>query len=223
MFCESYREALSEAALSDDRLPAEVQAHLESCASCRAAFSDEQALFALIDAEVRARVNAEAPASLLPRVRQEIASPSPAARTWRVPILACVASGLAVAVLALSFAVRTNVLSVKSEPSAHNVPLPVPDEPSLSQKGGGSAVIPVATIKRSHKQPQVALRAEPEVLVSAEEQLGLQRYTASLKNKKAGASGVIKDNAVAEIEPLEIAKVEVKQLSIQPLESGDAN
>lgn len=221
MFCESYRETLSQARLRDERLPAEVQAHLESCASCRAAFSDEQALFALIDAEVRARVNAEAPASLLPRVRQEIASP--AARTRRVPILACVASGLAVAMIALAFAVRTKVLSVKSEPLGHNISSPAPDEPSVAQKGGGSVEMLVPTVNRWHKQPQVALRAEPEVLVSAEEQLGLQRYTSSLKNKEAGAPVVIKDNAVGEIEPLEIAKMEVKQLSIQPLESGDAN
>ena len=221
MFCESYRETLSEAAVSDERLPAEVQAHLESCASCRATFSVEQALFTLIDAELRAHVNAEAPASLLPRVRQEVASP--AARTWRVPILACVASGLAVATIALSFAVRTKDLSVKREFPARSISSPASNEPSLSQKGGESAAIPVATIKGRHQQPQAALRAELEVLVSAEEQLGLQRYTASLKNKKAGARVAIKDNAVAEIEPLEIAKVEVKQLSIQPLESGDAN
>jgi hypothetical protein len=222
MLCKSYRETLNEAALSDERLPAEVEAHLASCASCRESFSDEQALFGLIEAEVRISINAEMPASLVPRVRQEIAA-SPAARAWRVPVPAYIASGLAVGAIALSFAVRTKVPSVKPEPAAHYISLPAPNEPSVSQTGGGPVEVLVATSKRSHKQAQVALRAEPEVLVSAEEQLGLQRYAASLRSMAADRAANVKPEALLEIKHLEIAGVDLKGLSIDPLQSGDSD
>lgn len=222
MLCECYRETLNEAALSDEPLPAEVQAHLACCASCRESFSDEKAWFGLIEAEVRIRINAEMPASLLARVRQEIAA-SPAARTWRVPVPVYIASGLAVGAMAFAFAVRTKVSSVKPEPSAHNISLPAPNEPGVSQTAGGSVEMLVATSKRSHKQPQVALRAEPEVLVSAEEQLGLQRYTASLRSMAADRAANVKPEALLEIQHLEIAGVDLKGLSIDPLQSGDSD
>ena len=222
MLCESYRETLNEAALSDEQLPAEVQAHLASCASCRESFSDEKALFGLLEAEVRMRINAEMPASLLPRVRHEIAALA-AARTWRVPVPAYIASGLAVGAIALSFAVRTKVSSVKPEPSAHNISLPAPNEPSVSQTGEGPLEMLVATSKRSHKQPQVALRAEPKVLVSAEEQVGLQRYTASLRSMAAERAANVEPEALLEIKHLEIAGVDLKGLSIDPLQSRDSD
>jgi hypothetical protein len=213
---------LNEAALSDERLPAEVQAHLASCASCRESFSDEKALFGLLEAEVRMRINAEMPASLLPRVRHEIAALA-AERTWRVPVPAYIASGLAVGAIALSFAVRTKVSSVKPELSAHNISLPAPNEPNVSQTGEGPVEMLVATSKRSHKQPQVALRAEPEVLVSAEEQVGLRRYTASLRSMAAERAANVKPEALLEIKHLEIAGVDLKGLSIDPLQSGDSD
>jgi hypothetical protein len=200
-------------------LPAEVQAHFASCASCRESFSDEKALFGLIEAEVRIRINAEMPASLLPRVRQEIAA-STAARTWRVPVPAYIASGLAMGAIALSFALRAKVWSVKPEPPAHNMSLPARNEPGVSQKGGGPVGV---TSKGSHKQPPVALRAEAEVLVSGEEQLGLQRYAASLRSTAADRSADVKPEALLEIKHLEIASVDLKGLSIDPLQSGDSD
>lgn len=222
MFCESYRETLRTAALSGEQLSAEVRAHLTACASCRESFSQQKALFERIGAEVEARVNAEMPASLLPRVRQEIAASSPA-RTWHVPVLVYAASGLAIAAIALSFAVRTQVSPVKPEPSARVVPLASPDESIVSQSAGGSLEIRVATNKRNGKPMSVGMHTGPEVLVSAEERLGFQKYVASLRNQGGEIPGVIKVNVVTEIEPLQIASVEVKQLSIQPLEGGDAN
>ena len=221
MFCEPYREALSEAALRDDRLPAEVQAHLASCKSCRESFREEQALFALIDREVRTRASLEVPASLLARVRQEIAA-SPAGRTWRVSVLTYVASGLAIGAITLLFAVRTKVPSVKPE-SSGGVSSLTANEPSTARKQRGPGKVFVGTSKKNSKAPLAVLNAEPEVLVSAEEERGLQRYAASLRSTKAVAPAVIKSNAGAEIEPLQIASVDLKRLSIDPLESGDAD
>jgi len=221
MFCESYRETLNDAALSDERLPAEVQAHLASCASCRAAFSDEKALFALMDAEVRTRVSAEMPASLLPRVRQEIAASSPA-RTWRPSVLAYVTSGLVMGAIALSFAGR-KVSTVMPEPSAHSISSPAPTEQSAAQRESGLGQVLVATNPKRQRPPRAIRNAKPEVLVSAEEELGLKRYAAVLRNAKAEAPAAIKGNTAAEIEPLQIATVDVKRLSIEPLQDGDSD
>jgi hypothetical protein len=224
MFCESYREALNKAAVSDEQLPADVQAHLAACASCRESFSEEKALFGLIEAGLRTRASAEMPASLLPRVRQEIAA-STAAQTWRVPVLASVASGLAIGAIALSFAVRTKVSSVKPEPPASRVSSAISSESSSVQKQSGSEQMAVATSRSARRRVPLAIpNPEPEVLISAEEQLGLQRYAASLKlrNTKAQAA-VLKGNAAPEIEPLQIASVDVKRLSIEPLEDSDSN
>lgn len=222
MFCESCRKTLNEAALSGEPLSAQVRAHLASCASCRESFSEEKALLALLDREVQARANAEMPASLLPRVRQGIAMSSPA-RTWPVPVLAYAASGLAIGAIALSFAVRTRVSSVKPKSSAHSISSPAPTEQSAAQRESGLGQVLVATNPKSQRPPRAIPNAEPEVLVSAEEELGLKRYAAVLRNAKAEAPAAIKGNTAAEIEPLQIATVDVKRLSIEPLQDGDSD
>jgi len=206
--------------MRDERLPAEVQGHLAACASCRDSFSDEKALFDRIGAQVRSSVNAEMPASLLPRVRQRIAA-APAAEICRVPGLAYVAWGLAIGALALSFAVRTKVRSAKPEPSASGVSSPGPNEPGASEKESGSGQMLTAIYKKERRAPQVISKAAPEVLVSGEEQLGLRRYAASLRNTATDRTASAKSDAVLEIEPLEIAGMDLKGLSIDPLQSGD--
>lgn len=218
MFCESYREALSKAALRGERLSAEVQMHVTACAPCRESFSEENALLALLDTAIQARVNAEMPASLLPKVRQNITA-LPETRSWRVPVLVCAASGLVIGAIGLWFAVRTRVLPVSPEPSPRAISVPVTNELNTAQSESSGQLL-VASNPEGRRPRRVAPKPEPEVLVSSEEQIGFQKYTASLRNKGAEAAGVIKVNTAAEIEPLQIASVEVKQLSIQPLESG---
>jgi hypothetical protein len=160
------------------------------------------------------------PASLLPRVRQRIAA-APAAEICRVPGLAYVAWGLAIGALALSFAVRTKVRSAKPEPSASGVSSPGPNEPGASEKESGSGQMLTAIYKKERRAPQVISKAAPEVLVSGEEQLGLRRYAASLRNTATDRTASAKSDAVLEIEPLEIAGMDLKGLSIDPLQSGD--
>ena len=220
MFCESYRQALNEAAMSDERVPAEVQAHLASCLPCRESLSQQKSVFARIDAEVQTRVNAQLPVSLLPRVRREIAA-SPAARTWRLPVLAYAASGLAIGAILVSFAVRTRVPSATQEPSHRAVSSPAFTEPSASKEE--SRQVLVASSKKNRRPQQVVLNAEPEVLVSAEERIGLQRYAASLRSMPADRAANVKPEPRPEIEHLEIASIDLKGLSIDPLQGGDSD
>jgi hypothetical protein len=69
MFCEPYRQALTNAAASGGPLPHEVAAHVVVCTSCASAFADEQVLYASIDHSLCTTANAEVPGSLIPRVR----------------------------------------------------------------------------------------------------------------------------------------------------------
>jgi hypothetical protein len=81
----------------------------------------------------------------------------------------------------------------------------------------------VANGRRSHKPRQVALDAGPEVLVRTEEQLGLQRYAVSLRSRAADRSANVKAEVQLEIKHLEIAGIDLKGLSIDPLQSGDSD
>ena len=222
MFCESYREALNEAAMSDERLPADVQAHLASCLSCRESLWQQKALFARIEAEVQTRANAPMPASLLPGVRREIAA-SPATRTWRVPVLAYAASGLAVGALAVSWAVWTRLPRAKPELSPGAASSQAFREPIASENQRESPQVLVAPSKKNRRPQQVVPNAEPEVLVSAEERIGLQRYAASLRSMPADRAANVKPEPRPEIEHLEIASIDLKGLSIDPLQSGDSD
>src|SRR5277367_1821229 len=76
MPCENYREALTEAAAADAVPSGELRSHLDACASCRTAFTEEQQLFAAIDTGLRASANSDVPATFLPRVRANLENTS---------------------------------------------------------------------------------------------------------------------------------------------------
>jgi hypothetical protein len=222
MFCESYRAALSEAALRGERLLGDAEAHLAGCTSCREAFSQEQAMLGLLNSELRSLANADAPASLVAKVRSQIAE-LPESRTWRWPWLEYVAAVLVLGAIILSFGARSRL------PSAQRVTA-VREVASISPAGPKSApkqAEPQREFVPTQEQKRLGLPAiketQPEVLFAAEERLGLQRYAVSLKLAAAGRTTVVKADAATEIAPLEIAGIEVRRLSIEPLESGDAN
>jgi hypothetical protein len=65
--------------------------------------------------------------------------------------------------------------------------------------------------------------SQPEVLITSEDQVGLDRYVAGLRLVASRNKATLKEEAGAGIKPLEIAELDVKRLSIEPLESGDSN
>jgi len=73
---------LIEAAASGAEPQGELRAHLDVCLDCRAAFEQEQSLFASIDAGLRVAANIHVPASLLPRVRACLDEQSARRRIW---------------------------------------------------------------------------------------------------------------------------------------------
>jgi anti-sigma factor RsiW len=221
MFCESHRKVLREAALRGERLRGEAQAHLEVCTSCRRSFSEEQALLGLLEGGLRSLANQEVPGSLVLKVRRRIVE-VPKSRAWRPPFLAYVTAGLAIGAMVLLFGARTRVPLAGEE----NV---VPEASSIARNEPNAAPEPsepqreLVAAKRNGSPHRVTSRVQPEVLVLAEEQLGLRRYAASLRATASHGRRTVKSDATPEIIPLEIARIDVKQLSIEPLESGDSN
>jgi hypothetical protein len=220
MLCEFNRKVVSEAALGGERLRGDAQAHLAVCTSCRRSFSEEQALLGLLEGELRSIANTEVPGSLVPKVRRRIVE-VPKSPAWRPPFLAYVTAGLAIGAMVLLFGARTRVPLAREDivPAVSSIARNEPfaaGEPSEPQRE-------LVAAKRKGSPQRVTPRLQPEVLVSAEEQLGLRRYAASLRATAADGPLRVKNHATPEIMPLEIARMDVKQLSIEPLESGDSN
>jgi hypothetical protein len=232
MFCESYRKVLMEAAGSRETLPRELAEHLAGCEHCHAAFADEQALFRSIDGALQAAANTEIPASLLPRVRMQVASDATKANR-RVPVLAFVTGGLVIGTILLSSSsLRHSAVSRSrgKEPAAAFMPSAVSHERTgLSAQPSSIQVSPLLGRLVARRERSVADRAaqcsELEVLVSSEEEAGLQRYADLLRAKSLETSNrtaVISD-APFEIKPLEIAELGLRQLTIQPLEASESD
>jgi len=232
MFCESYRKVLMEAAGPGEALPRELEEHVAGCEHCHAAFADEQALFRSIDGALQAAANTEIPASLLPRVRMQVASDSTKANR-RVPVLAFVTGGLAIGAIVLSSSsLRHSAISRSTgkELAAPSMQSAVSSEPTgLSIRTSSIQVSPsperLASRRERFVVDRVARRSELEVLVSSEEAAGLRRYADLLRAKSHETSNhtaAISD-APFEIEPLEIAELGLRQLTIQPLEGSESD
>ena len=94
MPCENHREALTEAAATGSAPSRKVRSHLDICASCREAFTEEQQLFAAIDTGLRARASTDVPPTFLPRVRASLENASGSERRW-MPFLIFAAASAA--------------------------------------------------------------------------------------------------------------------------------
>src|SRR5215472_7642799 len=99
MPCERHKDALVEAAASGTVVRGELRAHLDQCASCRAALAEEQSLFTVIDSGLQVTANADVPPSLLPRVRSRLDEVAAPRFRWVQPFV------LASAGIALAFVV----------------------------------------------------------------------------------------------------------------------
>ena len=221
MFCEPYKNALSRAVLGGEGLSREGAAHLGGCAACRAALADEQALAALVDGGVRRIANAETPASLVPRVRAQIAqAPAAPARGFRAFGLAAAALAMAGAVIWLSELPRNSV--EETNPATRAL---------TADRNNAPSQFPAGTVPHREKAAAAAKRLmprvlpahqEPLVLVSPEERAGLERYLGSLSRTRQSArpeaAALVSD--AKGIEPLEITAMDLKAMTTEPLDSG---
>ena len=232
MFCESYRQPLIDSLAAGDPLSDELAKHLAGCHRCSTALAKERAVYAAIDYSLGVRANAPVPPSLVPHVQAQIAA-DPDKAFWRTPILAFATLILVAGMAALSpvFHLRsTRTLSIREN---HQVAAP---KVQFADKleAARSPVRPAPPVKRYSPTSKLGsvvlshaeLRAGTEVLISPEEQAGLERYAAGLRGRAvenaARAASVANDTAF-KIEPLQIAAMDQRQLTIEPLESDEYN
>jgi hypothetical protein len=227
MFCESHRKALNEAVLVGGRPPAACEAHLALCAGCREAFADEQALLRRIDAGVSSVMVSEMPASLIPGVRARVAGLAESRSGSRL-VLAYATAAFAVGVFAVCLGMRGRAPRAQLEMpsvgsrSAGKSPTapPVAGEPRAKAQAPGDRVI---SMPRAAASRPGLRHGQPQVLISGEDQLGLERYVASFRVAASGGKATLKEETAAEIKPLEIAELDVKRLSIEPLDGGNSD
>ena len=229
MSCESYRQPLMDAAASGESLNRALATHVADCEGCSAAFAEERALFAAIEYSLGVRSNAPAPPSLVPRVQAQIAA-SPTKTTWRIPVLAFATLGLAAGVVAISPAFHWH--STPDDSKGKSPAMASTVQSADSREANESLVQSAPPVKQFPPRPEKVVlsrkvRSDVEVQVSAEEQAGLEHYSAGLRARSlensARAVGAVESDLAFNIRPLEIAAMDVRQLTIEPLESDEYN
>jgi hypothetical protein len=217
---------LIEAAASSGEPQGELRAHLDACATCRAAFEQEQSFFASIDAGLHVTANPEVPASLLPRVRVRLDEESVPRRGWFANRLVLVSAAvLVVAFFAVRAVWHTNVVQRPVEMVGN---AGVPSQVTPSPRNQIPVVVPPA-VKNSDSPHQVAIarnRAEhgtspmgktmPEVLVPRDQEVLLADYAQQWRLRKR-APLVSKDADATILALLQVAPIQIAELDVKPL------
>lgn len=227
MPCEHYKDALIEVAASGSTPQGELRAHFDECASCQAAFAEEQSLFAAIDSGLCTAANTEMPVTLLPRVRANLDEAMTTQHRWMRP-LALASAGVVLASLLL-WIVRPN------HPTPENLAKETPAGPAPAFSTAGThGDIPTSTVQttptaaahshapRNPTLTQAVASSSPEVLVSPDEREGLAQLVATLNQHRDFAAAFLaqrpeKKDALVTVDPLQISDLE-----ITPLERTEA-
>ena len=224
MFCELYRQSLTEAASSGEVLPRELAAHLDGCNACSTWFAREQVFFAAIDRSLHVAVNTDVPPSLVPRVRAQIGMIARRS-SWGLPSIAFATGGLALLIFGFAYSWVRHSVGDSSKTSAIVVS-PTNQSYVTNQPAGlpPQSAQPERTTARREQTPvrRVNLRSAPEVLISSVERAEFERYVALARARllQKPVSAFVKEDLGPEIKPLEIAELELGKLAIEPLEAG---
>lgn len=221
MFCESHRQPLIDSLAAGEPLPAELAEHLASCSACTAAFAEERTLFASIDRLMYAAVNAEIPVSLVPGIREAILQKEFPVRhiQWR-----------AIFAFGSAFVIVGTLLLWHSRPISRNEKMPavasLAAPPAQEKQIELPARVPRGVNKNPVTRPIPARSVlAATVIVLPQEEDGLKKY-AVLVNANIGknlANNATRWEIQADPNPLGIAEIDISQLAIQPLESGEAD
>lgn len=228
MPCENYKHALTEAAASgadpanalrSNAKMAALRAHFESCASCRTAFAEEQALFISIDAGLHATANAEVPASLLPRVRAQLNGRSISPRPW-VPAWAVLAAAAALVLATVSFRGRRHDVSGQNPHSgtlAHAVlpakipaaPIGAPPQTNSGQRTNRHSLPSKVQVSASNEKAPVLLPAGQKAVIDA--------WLDALQRGKVKANDPLAPKSDLPVQVLQILPLDVSPIEMKPL------
>jgi hypothetical protein len=226
MLCEHYKEALTEAAASSAALQDDVRVHLDGCAACRAAFEQEQSLFASIDEGLRITSTAEVPASLLPRVRARVDAEAAPNRSLVIKWLALASAAVLVVSFFAARAVwrpvarqnpQTNYAR-KNSPAAVVLPLQEHKQTPERSAKGDSLLFPHGFNSKNSGQHgvQSARNAFPEVLVPGDQEVLLAEYAGQWRAHKHRLVLAQEFDATI-LAPLQVAPIQIDELDVKLL------
>lgn len=233
MPCEHYKDALIEVAAAGAAPQGELRAHLDDCASCRAAFDEEQSLFSAIDSVLHASANADVPSSLPPRVRAQLDEVIVPRFRWLQPLV-FVSAG--VALVFVVFLMERPHHATPEEITKHGpIVVPVPTTPATrtNPEGTSSEGTQVAAfavrhshVARSSTGVRSAASRNVEVLVPPDEREGLAQLVARLNQHRDFAAAFLaqrpeKKDALVTVNPLQISDLEIKPLERTEAETPD--
>jgi hypothetical protein len=224
---QTFKDALNAAAASGAEPQDELRAHLAGCAECRAAFEQERALFASIDAGLYVAANAEVPASLLPRVRARLDEESAPRSIWATNWL--VLASAAVMVVAffaaralwrpsavhqpVELAGRPVVPPLVTAPPQNHEPVLVPrvEKNSASRRQLAIAKNPQAheTLAGGKTMPEVLVPRDQEILLAGYSDVWRIHKSAPILDLDSGATIL----APLQVAPIQIAELDVKLLA----------
>jgi hypothetical protein len=221
MLCKHYKEALIDAAAKGSQPQGDLRAHLTVCIACRAAFEQEQSLFASIDAGLHTVVNVEIPDSLLPCVRTSITEQSAVTRGWTPSWFALAgAAAMAVAFIAVYASRRASVCQPPVT-SATNTISPAPKVlPTRDQNLNAAPLAitnPVPTIRTAATRKPAPRDAMPEVLVPRDQETMLVSYAEQRSHRKhvplVAANFDPTNLSLLQIAPIQIDQLDVKLMT----------
>jgi len=221
MPCKHYKNALVEAAASGFHPQGDLRAHLDTCASCRAAFEQEQSLFASIDIGLQVSANAEVPASLLPRVRARLEEASAPRPIW-VPNWLVLASAavMVVAFIAARSVWSTRVVEKPVETAVKTIVQPPQNlDPSVGDPAENNSPshreLPIAKNPSPH-ETIVRGKTTPEVVVPRDQELLLAEYAEQWRLHKH-APLVAQDSDGTVLAPLQMDQIQIAELDVKLL------
>ena len=231
MPCKHYKGALIEVAAGGAEPQGELRVHLAGCADCRAAFEQEQSLFASTDAGLHVTANADAPASLLPSIRARIDEAAAVQRRWFQPWIFAPAS----VALAMALFLFARPHHPRRDNQAKQTPqIPINKAPMTNtghqNSGAGSQIVSSGVSNPQTPGHSTLLRpvasGQPEVLVPPDEREALARFVVVLQARREVAVALVtpatptKDES-ASLEPLQINGLEIKPLEERQTVASD--
>jgi hypothetical protein len=221
MSCQHHKDALIEAAASGAETQGELRTHLDACAACRAAFEQEQSLFASIDCGLHVTANAEVPASLSPRVRSRLDEESALRPIWgRNWLVLASAAVMVVAFFAARAVWHTSITEkpIETAGKANEKPLqnqgpgvvPAVESNSISRRQ------PVIVKTPSAPERMIRASATPKVLVPRDQEVLLAEYAEQWRLHKRGPL-LAQDLDPTVLAPLQVAQIQIDKLDVRLL------
>jgi hypothetical protein len=228
MNCESCQDALLGLVADGAEPNADLRAHLQVCADCKAFFERERSLFAAIDAGLQSSANSPLPPSFFPvlrvRINEQAASFHKPVIVRKVILAAAVAAVLALSLARLRHGAPGQPVEItprSPQPVVETSLSPVePQQPKFVSRPQPSSRIarPEKNVRaENRRQPPPTRNSAAEILVPADQEVLLANYADQLSRRRNVRTRISDDALSAATKPLELDLIQIAQLDVKPL------